>query len=265
MLPMVGNMKKYIRIWWKLATATTQVAFISQFGVVLFVVGKLIRFFFFFLFIILIVSKTKVLSGYSIWQIVLFYATFNIIDAITQFFLREVYRFRNYISNGTFDYILIKPISPLFRSLFGGSDVLDLPMLLISLIFVIFSIFNVGHVFLENIFLYVFLLINAFFIALALHILVLVVGVFTTSVDNAIMLYRDFTLMGRLPVDIYLEPLRGIITFIIPVGVMMTFPPKALFGLLSLPAFGISFLIGVTLLVLSVKLWSFSLKNYSSA
>lgn len=256
---------KYLKLWWKLTLATTQIAFLSRFGAFIFTLGKLLRFFFFLLFILLLVSKTQAIGGYSFWQIILFFATFNFIDTAAQFFLREVYRFRTYVVNGFFDYILLKPVSPLFRSLFGGSDILDLSILVLSFLFIIFSAAKIDVIFLENVILYVFLIINALLIALAFHILVLAIGVVTTEVDNAIMLYRDLTLMGRFPVDVYQEPIRGLITFAIPVGIMMTFPAKALMGLLSIDFIFLSFLIGAVLFVISITLWKVSLKYYASA
>ncbi len=247
-----------------MTSAASQTALVSRFGAVLFIIGKILRFALFLFFLILIVHRTGGLASYSAWQVIFFYATFNLIDTIPQFFLREVYRFRSYVVSGDFDYFLAKPISPLFRSLFGGSDILDIPMLVISILFIVISIVNVGGVNLSNIFLYMLLITNAFAIALAIHIMVIAVGVLTTEVDNTIMLYRDTTQMGRIPVDVYREPVSFLITFVIPVGVMMTFPTKALMGLLSWQFIFLSLLISATLVLISLAIWRFALKNYTS-
>ena len=90
-------------------------------------------------------------------------------------------------------------------------------------------------------------------------------GIITTEIDHTIMIYRDVTSMARFPVDIYSEPLRGFITFVIPVGVMMTFPPKALFGLLHPSMIFVSMMIGISMLVISITFWRYSLSKYSSA
>lgn len=256
-------MKKYLRTWWLLTSFASQIAFQSRFGAILFLLGKMLRFFFFLFFLFLLGSKTQVVAGYSIWQIIFFFATFNLIDSLAQFFLREVYRFRTYIVKGYFDYILTKPLNPLFRSLFGGSDLLDIPILVVSVIFVFVSAAHIDVVTIGWI-LYIFLIINAFLIGLSFHIFVLAIGVLTTAVDNTIMLYRDLTQMGRLPVEIYKEPLRGMITFIVPVGIMMTFPPQALMGLLSKEAVLIAFLIGAAVFFLSIWFWHYCLRQYSS-
>lgn len=258
-------MRRYFKIWLILTGIASQIAFQSRFGAGVFIMGKILRFLFFLLFLFLLSSKTNAIAGYSLWQIILFFLTFNLIDTLAQFFLREVYRFRSYVVSGNFDYILTKPISPLFRSLFGGSDILDLSIIGLFIAFVAFSIEKIGSVSLFGIALYTILILNAFFIALAFHIFVLSMGVLTTEVDNTIMLYRDITQMGRVPVDIYKEPLQGILTFAIPVGIMMTFPAKALMGLLSPSSVVASFFIGTLFVILSLWLWRFSLKYYSSA
>lgn len=256
---------RYLKVWLHLTGITTQIAFQSRFGAVVFLIGKILRFLFFLLFLYIILSKTKAIVGFSFWQIVFFYATFNLIDTLPQFFMREVYRFRSYVVSGHFDFILTKPISPLFRSLFGGSDILDLSILILSLLFIIFAAINLGGLTVVGMLTYILLVGNAFAIALAFHIFVLSVGIMTTEIDNSIMLYRDLTQMGRVPVDVYHEPLRALITFVVPVGIMMTFPAKALMGILSVKFLIISVLIGTTVFILSLWFWKFALKNYSSA
>lgn len=256
---------KYLKLWWKLTLAATQIAFLSRLGASIFILGKVIRFVFFLFFVVLLASKTKTIAGYSLWQVILFFATYNLVDTTAQFFFREVYRFREYVVRGFFDYILTKPISVLFRSLFGGSDILDLSTLSLSILFVIFSASKIGLISIENIILYIIFIINALLIASAFHIAVLAVGILTTEVDNTIMLYRDLTLMGRLPIDIYREPFRDILTFVIPVGIMMTFPAKVLMGILSFDFIIVSLLIGMVLFFASLILWKTSLKYYASA
>lgn len=256
---------KYLKIWWIMTKITSQIAFATRLGAVIFILGKVLRFGFFLLFLTLLISKTKAIVGYEIWQVILFFATFNLVDTVAQLFLREVYRFRYYVVSGDFDYFLVKPVSPLFRSLFGGSDVLDISMLVISVGFVIISILRIGNITVSGMLLYILLISNALTIALSLHIFILAVGILTTEVDNTLWLYRDITQMGRLPVDIYQEPIRGILTFIIPVGIMMTYPAKSLLGLLSMQSVIIAFLVSGILLYLSLKCWKFALSRYASA
>lgn len=258
-------MGKYFYTWWKLTSSAAQMALTSRMGAIIFVFGKFLRFGFFFFFLLVLISRTKTIAGYSQWEIFLFYLTFQLVDVIPQFFLREVYRFRQQIVSGGFDYYLVKPFSPLFRSLIGGSDILDLPMLVLLFFLLWFVSIHIPSITFLGVILYILLIFNALLIAVAFHIFVLSLGILTTEVDNAIMLYRDITQMGRFPIDIYKQPLRGILTFAIPVGIMMTIPTKMLLGIFSIPVIITSLLIGSMLLSLSILLWKYALKSYSSA
>ena len=166
---------------------------------------------------------------------------------------------------GQFDYILTKPFSPLLRSLFGGSDFIDLLTLIPLILFMIYAMTKIGLVSVLGVLLYVFLVLNALIIALAFHILVLGIGVMTTEVDNAIWVFRDLTQLGRIPIDIYRQPVSFILTFIIPVGIMLTFPAKALFGLLAPSAIIYATGFSLLLLYMSIRFWHYSLNNYASA
>ena len=256
--------KKYLKIWWISTIRVTQIALTSRVGAVMFILGKILRFAFFLMFLLILASRTNAIADYSIYQIIFIFATFNIVDTTSQLLFREVYRFRYYVVSGELDYFLTKPISVLWRCLFGGSDILDVPILLISLFFIAYSAIQLPNISPVSVILYVLLLANALIIALALHIMVLALGVLTTEIDHTIMIYRDLTQMARLPVDIYREPLRFIITFVIPVGVMMTVPAKSFFGVLPPMLFVFALAISVILLIVSLRFWRFALKNYSS-
>ncbi|HXS14805.1 MAG TPA: ABC-2 family transporter protein [Candidatus Saccharimonadales bacterium] len=258
-------MKKYFIIWLTLTSNATQTAFASRAGALIFLLGKFMRFGFFFFFLFIILANTKTLAGYSSQEVFFFYLTFNLIDTIPQMFFREVYRFREQVVSGNFDYYLIRPISILFRSLIGGSDILDVPLtgIIIVLLFVIGA--GLPGVTFLSVILYLILLINALLIALAFHIFVVSLGILTTEVDNAIMLYRDLTQMGRFPVDIYKEPLRGVLTFAIPVGIMMTVPAKVLMGIFSWQLLVVSIVVGILFFFISLAFWNHAIREYSSA
>lgn len=238
----------------------------NRFAAFLFLLGKLGRFFFFLAFLIFLVSKTKTLAGYDLNQVIFFFLTFNLVDISAQLFLRGVYHFRPLIVTGNFDFILTKPLHPLFRSLASHTDILDLITFIPLVLYMIFFLAS-GKIFLTpmGVLLYLLLVFNALLIALAIHILVLAVGVLTTEVDHLIWIYRDLSGMARVPVDIYREWLRNFLIFVVPVGVLMTFPAKALMGLLSWPMVIFSFVLAGALLFLSLRFWNFALKRYSSA
>lgn len=220
---------------------------------------------FFGIFLWALFARVTRIAEYSFMQALFFYLTFNFIDTITQLFFREVYRFRQLVVTGDFDLVLVKPTNPLFRALAGGADPLDVLMLVPYIGALVWVAVQFGEIDAVRLGSYLLLVINGLAIATGFHILVLALAIMTTEVDHAIMIYRDLTSMGRVPVDIYREPLRGIITFIVPVGIMMTFPAKSFFGLLSPGMVGLSLVLGAAFLFICLRLWRFALTRYASA
>jgi ABC-2 type transport system permease protein len=258
------RMKQYMHLWVKLTANSFMAVLSSRFGASLFLLGKTLRSVFFLVFLLMLFGETSMLSSYSQMQMIFFFLTFNLVDTVTQLFFREVYRFRPMVVSGDFDLVLVKPMNPLFRALVGGADPLDLLMLIPYVGALVYVGMQLG-VEVSGLIAYSILLLNAFLIATGFHTCVLALAILTTEIDHTVMMYRDLTSMGRVPVDMYHEPLRGLITFAIPVGVMMTFPAKALLGLLSFGSIIVSCCIGVGFLWMSLLLWRYSLSRYASA
>lgn len=256
---------KEFKIWLLYTGNSFQQTLSNRALVLIFMTGKSLRVVLFTIFLIFLFNGAKSIAGYNRDQIIFFYLTFNLIDTLAQFLFREVYRFRQLVVTGNLDFILLKPVNPLIRVLLGGGDVLDLMMLLvITLITIWFGYTHISSYFMHWL-LFAGLIVNGLLIAAALHILVLGIGIITTTVDHLIMVYRDLSSMLRIPVDLYIEPIRAILTFLIPLGIMLTFPAKVLMGLLSPTLILLSLFVAAVSLVLSLKFWGYSLKQYSSA
>ncbi len=231
----------------------------------LFFFSKLVRYGLFLLFLILLFNGVTSVMGYSREQMLMFYLIYNLIDTTAQLMFREVYRFRPLIVSGGFDAVLTKPFSPIIRSLFGGPDFIDFGVLLIIVATTIYVANTYIHPSWLQIILFLAMIINSLLIAAAFHILVLGIGIITFSVDHLVMIFRDLTALMRIPVDMFTNPIRSILTFVIPVGIMFTYPAKVLFGLLSWQLVVVSFVFGGLSLYLSLKFWHYSLRQYQSA
>jgi len=261
---MFKKIKRNIKIFLLFTNQSLKTTTQSRQAVFIFTLAKILRFIFLFGLIFLIFSKTNNISGWSLNQIIILYLTFNLIDTFSQVLYREVYRFRPLVVSGNLDLILVKPYHPFLKVLLGGVDLLDFLLLIPYSSLLIFFILKENVSFFSFSW-YIALVFNGFITTTAFHIFVLALGLLTTEVDNAIMIYRDILNLGRFPIEIYQEIISFIFTFIIPIGVMITFPVKALFNLLSFKNIIFSFLISFLLLLLSIKFWQIGLKKYQSA
>jgi len=230
-----------------------------------FLLGKLIRLLFFFAFVTAIFQHTETLAGYSLVETALFFLTFNIIDMTTQIFFRGIYGAQRSVRDGDFDFYLVQPCSPLFRMAGSMVDFLDILTLIpvLILIGIVFAHLPAG-IGLGSYLAYFLLIANGIGIALAMHIFVAGLAVRTQELENAIWIYRDVMFMGKFPVDIYGKPARWALTYILPIAVMVSFPAKALLGILSPAWMFYAFALCLFLLALSAWFWLNSIQSYTS-
>lgn len=238
----------------------------SLLAAIFFTLGKIIRFVFFFIFLFTVVSSTKSLAGYDANQVILFFLIFNIVDITAQFFFRGVYVFRFLVASGDFDLHLVKPLPSFFHPLFRRTDILDFVVLVPLWILTLWFIFSRGLTpnLVYLLYFFVFYL-NALIVAFALHLFVCSVGVITLAVDHLIEVYRDILNLARFPTEIYQRSIQTILTFAIPIVIMITVPTKILMGLLSWQWVLLSFIISGVALWASLRFWKYALTQYSSA
>jgi ABC-2 type transport system permease protein len=259
--------RKYLRLWLAFSHASFQEAILLNFfSSSLFILGKLFRFLSIFAFLFIIVSQTKTFMGYTRDQVILFFLVFNLVDITVQAVFRGVYWFRGLILSGNFDYFLLKPLHPLFNVLTRYTDFMDV-FTLVPLIGYIIYFVHTNHLAPSgwSVLLFGLLLVLAFIIALAFHIISISIGVITTETDNIIWVLRNLSQMARVPIDIYYQAIQIILIFVLPVGIMITFPAKALMGLLEVRWLVVSLVVSLVMLKFSLVFWQWALKRYSSA
>ncbi|KKT65489.1 MAG: hypothetical protein UW60_C0044G0003 [Candidatus Woesebacteria bacterium GW2011_GWA2_44_33] len=260
------KIKKYLKVWFQLAHISFAEQLATRFSSILFLIGKIARFSLFLVFLISLTGRSGGLAGYTADQLIVFFLVFNLADILTQLFFRGVYFFHQKVVSGEFDFYLVKPMNPLFRIMAGYTDFLDL-ITLFALGIYAFAFFKSSSLIItpQNAILFIVMLILSFLIALTIHIIVVSIGIITTEVDHTIMIYRDLTQMGRIPVDVYAKPVRLALTYIVPIAVMITVPAQALLGLLSPLSIFISLFLASCFLFLSLRFFRHALSQYSSA
>lgn len=254
------------KIWFLMAKIAAQSQLVDSAGGTLFIIGKIVRFIFYFLFLFSVLSSSGRLAGYSREEVIWFFLVFNLVDISVQFLFRGVYVFRPLIVSGNYDLDLLKPLPSFFRPLFGWTDILDFITLVPLSAFIVWFIFHYQLV--SNpwqIIAFLALFFAALILAFAFHLVVSAVCILTTEIDHLVWVYRDLTAMARFPTDIYRGTVRFVLTFVFPVVLLITFPAKALLGLLSPEK--IVFAVGLSLFLayLALKFWYWGLRRYTSA
>lgn len=257
---------KYFRVWKQLTNCAVGSYLTNRIDSAAYFVGKLIRFGFFILLIFSIFRFTDNLAGYGKYEVLLFFLTFNLVDVASQSFFRGIYMFKEDVRRGNFDYTVSKPINSLFYSLTKITDILDIAFLIPIIILIIFTVYKLPAIItFANLLLYIILIFTGLLIILGIHILSACFTVKTAESENFIWLYRETMAIGRFPPEIFSPSVQIIFTFILPIIIIVGFPAKTLLGLLAWPWIIFACVYAIAFFMLSVLLWKWSLKKYSSA
>lgn len=254
------------RVWLITANNALQETFANRFANLLFFTGKAVRLFVMILFLVLVKNQVKSFAGYSTDQMIVVFITYQIVDQVSQLIYRGVYMFGQQIRTGEFDFLLLRPINPLFASLTGKPDINDTIFLIpfSGVLYWLFSNLSLTITPLSTL-IYILLLINAFLIATSLHILILVVGILSTEVDGTVWFIRDLAKLGQFPIDTYREPFRFALFFLVPIGIMITIPAQALVSYPTTLSLAATCFAGIMFFWISLQLWHYALRLYSSA
>lgn len=259
-------MKKYYKVWKQLSNCAISSYLSNRIDSSCYFAGKIIRFAFFLLLIFSIFKFTDTMAGYGKYEVILFFLTFNLMDTLPQAFFRGIYHFKNDVRKGDFDYVISKPVNPLFYSLARMTDILDIIFLLPIIILIIYAVIKLGiaPIFINLLFYCLFIALGMIII-LGIHILSACITIWTMESENFIWFYRESMTIGRFPPEIYSPAVQFIFTYIMPIIIIAAFPTKILLGLLTFKAGIIAFVVAILFFIVSVSLWNVSLKHYSSA
>lgn len=256
----------YWTVWYTIAQYAFAETFLNRWTSALFLLGKTIRFGMLLFFLTFIKQSVQVFAGYTPDQIVVFFLTYQFIDTLAQMIYRGVYEFSWKVRSGDLDFYLGKPINPLFRILTGKPDIIDVFFFIPTTIFSIYlirdTLFTASA---ETLLGYGLLLLNGLLIATAFHILILAIGIISVQVDNVVMLYRDINTMTRFPVSIYTEPVRTLLLFAVPVGLMNTIPAEVLLNRPLSVTIALACAFGLFFFFFSLRIWAWAIKRYTGA
>ncbi len=170
------------------------------------------------------------------------------------------------VRDGTFDFVLIKPVNAQFYASLRSIVVWRLFDMAAGVAIIIYALNQLGIVpTLGQVATFVAMTVLAAVMVYSLWLMMVTLAFWFTKVDNMAELFGAFYEAGRFPITVYQGWLRGFLTFIIPIAFITTFPAAMLINRASEVDLGWAALIAVALFVLSSRFWNFALRSYSSA
>lgn len=178
-----------------------------------------------------IFSQTETLAGWGPAQSLVLLGAFQLISGLLLTFVEpNLDFFAQRVTRGELDDALLLPLPSLFTASLGRCRPLALPPALIGLLLMATGIARSGaEISLGNLTAGLLLLMAGLVIGWAARVLLAAIAFWAPGFE-ATVLYFAFWQLGRYPIQIYPRAIQQLLTFVIPVAFVSTFPAQRLTG-----------------------------------
>jgi ABC-2 type transport system permease protein len=210
---------------------------------------------------------TDKLGDWTWPEVLMVVALFTFFSGVMEALLRpNVGAVLDQIRDGTFDFVLTKPVNTQFIASLRNIVVWHLADVAIGLGLIVVALAQLDLApSLSQVALFILMLLAATAIVYSLWLTMVSLAFWFVKLDNFTELFYGFYEAGRYPVTIYRGAIRALLTFVVPVAFITTFPAGALLGRLDQGTMLLGIGLALALFILSNRFWNFALRHYSSA
>ncbi|MCL5950351.1 MAG: ABC-2 family transporter protein [Chloroflexi bacterium] len=200
-------------------------------------------------------------------EVLMVVALFTLFSGLMEAFLRpNIGAVIDQIRDGTFDFVRLKPVNVQFMASFRNIVIWHLSDVVIGIGLIVYAL-GLMHIVpsLAQLAVFALMLVAAMAMVYSLWLTTAALAFWFVRLDNITELFYGFYEAGRYPVTIYRGVVRALLTFVVPVAFVTTFPASALLGRLDTGTVLTGVAFALVLFAFSSSLWSYALRHYSSA
>ena len=219
-----------------------------------------------------VVQEFGEINGWSYGQLAFLYGLSVISHALSMIFFIQGWFMGYYVLEGEFDRYLTRPLGVLYQFFFTQINIFGITDLLPGIVVFLYGCHKVGFAWsLQNILCILALLIGATLIRGGIYILIGTTSFFTRSANDFGQYTQEiFDKTTMYPLSMYPESLQFLLTYLIPIGWVSFYPVSSMLGvdngLTGFPgAIGLTFVIGIAVIVMAGIFFNYGLKKYESA
>jgi ABC-2 type transport system permease protein len=200
-------------------------------------------------------------------EVLMVVALFTFFTGVMEAFLRpNVGAVIEQIRDGTFDFVLTRPVNTQFIASLRTITVWRLSDIVIGLGLIVYSLRRLGISPTQSqILMFVVMLFSAIAIVYSIWLAMVALAFWFVKIDNITELFFAFYEAARYPVTIYRGIVQTLLTFIVPIAFVTTFPASALLGRLDPSTAWIGIAFAIVFLFGSNRFWKYAIRHYSSA
>lgn len=206
-------------------------------------------------------------GGWTYDEVLIFLGTYHIIHGLWDFGTAlNIERISEYISQGSLDFILVKPISSLFFIIFRNMNFPPLINAVLGAVIVKVGMGNINaSVTPANLVLYILMILNGIIMFTMLQLILQLISFWVIRTNVVNDLFYQVIKFSEKPDAIYSGFLKRFLIFAIPMIVVVNFPSRVIIGKANTGYILWDFIVTLILLALGIIGWKLSVKYYSSA
>jgi viologen exporter family transport system permease protein len=207
------------------------------------------------------------IGGWNYDEVLMVIGLYTMFTGVIEAFFRpNVSNIIEQIREGTFDFVLVKPVNAQFYASLRTIVVWRVFDIAAGLAIVAYALRQLGITPTPaQIGTFIVMVVLAAVIVYSLWLMMVTLAFWFIKVDNLTELFNAFYEAGRFPISVYQGWLRAVLTFVIPIAFITTFPAAVLLnraGDVQL-AWGVA--LAALLFFLSNRFWTWAIRSYSSA
>lgn len=187
---------------------------------------------------ILIYQKGASFPEWSFWEVILIQAIYTIASGLAaSLFSGVTWATMGHIKEGSYEIILLKPLSPLLFLAATNIQLEGVGVIIGGMVMMAISLANLGGVGIGQWCQFILLFVTGVGVLIGLFLIMAAISFKWVGNSRIPEIFESVKTFGKYPLSIFPKAVQGIVTFLIPVGMVGFFPASALLGRLDLKAF----------------------------
>ena len=229
-------------------------------------ISNIIFFFGYYFTIICLFDKFSNIKGFTMYEVLLTFGIVHFGFSFCEVFFRGIDQFDDFIIDGNFDRLLIRPRNVLFQVACNEINLSKIARLIQAIIVLIIAIIKIDVIWnIERIVTLILMLFSSIIVFLSVFILAAAYCFFTTKGLEV----RNVALYGgrevaQYPIGIFKKGFVVFFTSVIPLGFVNYYPLLYILGRTNNKLFMISPIITIIHLIISIVVFYFGMRRYKS-
>ncbi len=214
-----------------------------------------------------IFSKTDTLGGWGPAELLAVVGVYSLIGGISQLVIQpSLGRFMEDVRLGSLDFTLTKPVDAQVLASTRQIDTWKIVDVAVGLAILGVALLQLGTAIgPQEAFTFAVALLAAVAIIYSFLLILATCCFWFVRVQNIMVIFQSMYEAGRWPIGIYPPWLRGMLTFLVPVGFAVTVPAEAILGRLSWSSLLGGVALAVALPLVARRFWTIGVRRYSGA